>query len=311
MSDIFDFDCLYCLDKDQSKKITNKPKNISKMCLFADASLTIQTKHFTQLMSQLGEPIYFSLEKKSNELLWFVFASYSTLLKIRRLINDENFDYLMWPEKIIEAPKLLLFDMDSTFIQIEVIDELAKKHDVGDKVSRVTEAAMRGELDFAQSLISRVQCLKNLASSTIHQIAESLPLSLGVKDLVTAAKVNHCRIAIVSGGFSPFANQLKKDLNLYKVKANDLEIINNRLTGKVLGDIVDAQVKANFLLSLCDELSISPDQAMAIGDGANDLNMMQAAGFNLAYKAKPKVQKQAKGCINHTNLGRLAAVFGW
>ena len=170
---------------------------------------------------------------------------------------------------------------------------------------------MRGELDFAQSLLTRVDCLKGLAESAIAEIANDLPLSKGVVELVNAAKNNLCQTAIVSGGFTPFVEILKGKLNLFKVRANRLEICSGRLTGKLLGEIVDAKAKAIFLQELCDELYISPSQVIAIGDGANDLLMMQAAGFNLAYYAKPKVQEQANGRMNQTTLNQLIALFDW
>ena len=264
----------------------------SKLTLFTDGELDEQQSEFFRLLQAFPQPLYLSLRASGGCFYWDVYATYQPLSYwVKNAVAASGFDYLLWPEKTLQPPQLLLFDMDSTFITIEVIDELAKKHQVGEQVSRVTEAAMQGELDFAQSLIQRVACLKGLSSEVIGQIAASLPLSQGVADLVAQAAAVNCPVAIVSGGFTPF--------------------VDGALTGEVEGKIVDAKAKADYLLDLCRTLNISATQAMAIGDGANDLLMMKAAGFNLAYRAKPKVQADATGRIIGTNLGRLAGVFAW
>lgn len=284
---------------------------VSKLNVFAESELSIQISCFLQLIETSSEKIIFKLEQTDNEIFWTLYAKYSVLKKLQAEIIKTDFDYLLWPEASLKSPKLMLFDMDSTFIQIEVIDELAKRHGVGEKVSLITESAMRGELDFAQSLVTRVSCLKGLKESSINEIANALPLSPGVIELVNAAKSNQCETAIVSGGFTPFVETLKTKFNLFKVKANHLEVKAGKLTGSLKGDIVDAKTKALFLRQLCNDLNILPSQVIAIGDGANDLLMMQAAGFNLAYYAKPKVQQQANGRMNHTKLNQLIGLFGW
>lgn len=240
-----------------------------------------------------------------------VFVSKDWLDSFKSMVVEPSpFDFLIWPASD-ETPKLLVFDMDSTFIEIEVIDELARLHGVGTQVAKVTEAAMRGELDFAKSLVSRVACLKGLSESSIDDICHRLPLSSGVQALIEVCHQRNVKIAIVSGGFTPFVGFLKEAMGLYKVKANCLEIKDGLLTGKVLGDIVDAQAKADFILELNEELGIKTEQFMTIGDGANDLVMMRETGFSLAYRAKPAVQKQAKGRMNSTHLNHLADIFGW
>ena len=226
------------------------------------------------------------------------------------VIRPSGFDYQIWPNSQ-HKPELLVFDMDSTFIQIEVIDELARQHGVGESVSQVTEAAMRGELDFSESLISRVACLEGLSESVIHSISENLPLSEGVASLVDCCHQAGIKIAIVSGGFTPFVSHLKESMGLFKVKANNLEIENGKLTGKVSGGIVDAQAKAHFVTSLASELGLPESKVMAIGDGANDLQMMKVSGYSLAYRAKPAVQAQAGGIMNKTSLNHLAEIFEW
>jgi len=267
---------------------------------------------FASLLLSFESRVYFS-KNISNELLyWELFADRTELdIWLSQNVTNSEFDFLLWPHEHFQAPKLVVFDMDSTFIQIEVIDELARQHGVGDSVAKVTEAAMRGEIDFSKSLISRVACLQGLAYSTIDRIANNLPLSLGVDSLVEQSKKNDVKIAIVSGGFTPFVQHLKDTMGLFKVKANDLEIVDGKLTGKVLGSIVDAQAKADFVNWLKHELKISNNEILTIGDGANDLLMMKESGFNLAYRAKPAVQEQASGRMNVTQLDHLLCLFKW
>ncbi len=195
----------------------------SLLTLFSESCFDIQVKNLLELFALSEQKFSFYVEQKSATFYWSVYADYSSLLTLKKQLTESHFDYLLWPEKVVEPPRLLLFDMDSTFIEIEVIDELANYHNVGEEVSRVTEAAMRGELDFSESLISRVACLKGLEQSAIDLIAAKLPLSKGVVELVNYAKKNGCVSAIVSGGFTPFVGKLKVDLDLYKVKANELE----------------------------------------------------------------------------------------
>ncbi len=284
---------------------------LSKLSLFKyslNGDSELNEKMLVDLFEGVNVDI-FVREKIDNKLIVLELYSVDKTLKylVEGKINETKYDYILWPAEYLESPKLLVFDMDSTFIKIEVIDELAKRHGVGESVSKVTEAAMRGELDFSESLISRVECLKGLKESNIDEICKSLPLSSGVQELVDNSKT--INIAIVSGGFTPFVEYLKTSMSLYKVKANNLEIRDGLLTGKVLGKIVDASEKAVFIKDLQQELGLSKNSIMAIGDGANDLLMMEEAGFSLAYRAKPAVQDKAKGRMNNTNLNHLLTVF--
>ena len=289
---------------------------LSKLSLISECS-SLKEEECDGYLNSYEQSINLSKRKSLSCIVWEVIAEQpiveAILSEIKACNNDllANLDYILWPNAQIEPPKLLVFDMDSTFIQIEVIDELAKRHGVGDKVSAVTESAMRGELDFSESLISRVACLKGLDDSTIDDIASSLPLSEGVALLVEKCEQKETKVAIVSGGFTPFVSKLKESMAIYRVKANDLEVKNAMLTGRVLGQIVDAKAKATFVNQLMSELNLKPEQVMAIGDGANDLMMMNETGFNLAYRAKPAVQAQAKGRMNITHLNNLIQVFGW
>jgi len=291
-------------------------KGLSKLSLFKskcdDCSEKDEQQIFTSLLSRLNTPVYFIKKETPNLICWEVFANLVVLENwLLEEVVSSNFDLLCWPKEHIEPPKLLVFDMDSTFIQIEVIDELARQHGVGDLVSKVTEAAMRGELDFSESLISRVTCLKGLAESTIDKMADSLPLSLGVGQLVRQSHIKNVKVAIVSGGFTPFVQRLKDRLELYEVRANNLEIVDEKLTGKVVGQIVDARIKADFVNQLKEKLNLAKNDILTIGDGANDLLMMNESGFSLAYRAKPTVQAKAKGRMNSTTLNDLICVFDW
>ncbi|NQY48390.1 MAG: phosphoserine phosphatase SerB [Colwellia sp.] len=205
----------------------------------------------------------------------------------------------------LSEPGLLVMDMDSTTIEIECIDEIAKLAGVGEEVAEVTERAMLGELDFAQSLHQRVATLANSPQSILSDVAKDIPLMAGLKPLIKELKKHNWRIAIASGGFTYFADHLKDTLELDAAFANTLEIIDSKLTGKVLGDVVDAQVKADSLAILSKEYHIPHNQTVAMGDGANDLVMMAAASFGVAFHAKPIVLAQADSSINVQGLDCL------
>ncbi|GAA0814057.1 hypothetical protein GCM10009111_10330 [Colwellia asteriadis] len=205
----------------------------------------------------------------------------------------------------LAEPGLLVMDMDSTTIEIECIDEIAKLAGVGEQVSEVTERAMLGELDFAQSLHQRVATLANSPESILAAVAQDIPLMAGLEKLITELKKHQWRIAIASGGFTYFADHLKDTLHLDAAFANTLEIVDGKLTGKVLGSVVDAQVKADSLAILSEQYQIPHQQTVAMGDGANDLVMMAAASFGVAFHAKPIVLAQADASINHQGLDCL------
>ncbi|WP_127957885.1 phosphoserine phosphatase [Serratia microhaemolytica] len=202
----------------------------------------------------------------------------------------------------LHAPGLLVMDMDSTAIQIECIDEIARLAGVGDKVAAVTERAMRGELDFVASLRERVAMLKGADAAILQQVRENLPLMPGLTSLIAKLQAFGWQVAIASGGFTYYADYLRDQLKLVAVAANELEIRDGKLTGAVLGPIVDAQLKADTLRALAEQLAIPLQQTVAIGDGANDLKMIQGAGLGIAYHAKPKVDQQAPIAIRHADL---------
>jgi len=198
---------------------------------------------------------------------------------------------------------LCVMDMDSTLISIECIDEIADMINIKPEVAAITERAMRGELDFAQSLRQRVALLQGLQESDLMRVLdERLKLNPGAIELIAACKKNNITTLLVSGGFTFFADRVKAMLGLDYASSNTLEIIDGKLTGQLLGDIVDAQTKADKLDSLRQQLGLTTAQTIAIGDGANDLKMMAAAGVGIAYHAKPIVQLQASYALNYVGL---------
>ena len=205
----------------------------------------------------------------------------------------------------INRPGVLVMDMDSTAIEIECIDEIAKLAGVGEKVAALTRESMEGKLDFAQSLTRRVATLKDADETILGQVADSMPLMPGLASLVDTLKVNGWVVAMASGGFTYFTDKLKAQLGLSAAFANELAIENGKLTGEVKGDIVDAQVKADVVQQLAKEHGIAPEQTVAVGDGANDLIMLGQAALGVAFHAKPVVQQQAKAGIKQGRLDQL------
>lgn len=204
---------------------------------------------------------------------------------------------------------LLVLDMDSTAIQIECIDEIAKLAGVGELVSAITESAMRGELDFEQSLRCRVGTLKGAPESILQQVRENLPLMSGLVETIQTLQKYGWKTAIASGGFTYFADYLKALLQLDFAASNQFDIEDGKLTGLVKGDVVDAQYKAKTLQHLLEEYGIYSQHSIAIGDGANDLAMMNVAGLGVAFHAKPKVQQQAQIVVNFADLTALLCLL--
>ena len=198
---------------------------------------------------------------------------------------------------------LLVMDMDSTLIAIECIDEVADLHGLKAQVAAITEAAMRGEMEFAESLRRRAALLKGLDEEALQRVYdERLRLSPGAEIMLKALQQRGIKTLLLSGGFKFFTDRLKARLGLDYAHANTLEIINGKLTGKVLGEILDAQGKADWLVKIRDDLGLKPEQVIAMGDGANDLKMMAQAGISIAYHAKPVVRAQASYMLNFVGL---------
>ena len=207
--------------------------------------------------------------------------------------------------------RLICFDMDSTLIETEVIDELAVRAGVGDQVKAITESAMRGEIDFSESFRQRCALLKGLDVSVMQEIAENLPITEGVDRLMRILKKVGFKIAILSGGFTYFGNYLKQKYNIDYVYANELEVEDGKLTGRYVGDIVDGKRKAELLRLIAQVENVDIRQTVAVGDGANDLPMISIAGLGIAFHAKPKVKETAKQSISTIGLDGILYFLGY
>lgn len=219
-------------------------------------------------------------------------------------------DLAVRPAELCRPPRLLVFDMDSTLITIEVIDELARRHGVGAEVAQVTERAMRGELDFEASLRARVGKLRGLPATALDEVAANLELSPGAERLIAELSARGAKVAIASGGFTFAAHALQRRLGLSAAFANLLEVIDGKLTGQVLGEVVTAERKAEVVRQLAAEGGFGPQEAIAVGDGANDRLMLAAAGFGVAFRAKPALAAAADATIDHGGLERVLTLLG-
>lgn len=208
------------------------------------------------------------------------------------------------------SKRLIVFDMDSTLIQTEVIDELADRVGAGEKVREITERAMNGELDFDESLIERVSTLKGLSVEEMQDILENLPFTPGVEDFIRRVKNLGYKVALISGGFTFFANALKEKLDLDYAFANELKIVDGKLTGEVEGTIINANQKELLLKMITQQEKISLEQVVAIGDGANDLPMLSAAGLGIAFHAKDVVRKEAQQHMSHGPMTTILYFLG-
>lgn len=208
--------------------------------------------------------------------------------------------------------RLVVFDMDSTLIEAEVIDELAKEAGVGEQVSEITEAAMRGEIDFNESFRRRMALLKGLDVSVLDSIAERLPMTEGAEELVSNLKALGFKTAILSGGFNYFASHLQKKLGFDYVYANDLDIDENgKVTGEVKGTVVNGERKAELLREIAAKEGVCLEQTIAVGDGANDLPMLSIAGLGIAFRAKPLVRESAEQAISTLGLDGILYLIGF
>ena len=231
---------------------------------------------------------------------------------LMRLSSELEVDFSFQRDNMYRRMRrLICFDMDSTLIQTECIDELAERAGVGEQVRAITESAMRGEIDFKESFAQRVALLKGLDESVMKEIAENMPITEGVERLMFVLKRYGYKIAILSGGFTYFGEYLQKKFGIDYVYANELEIIDGKLTGRYLGDVVDGKRKAELLRLIAQVEKVDIAQTIAVGDGANDLPMLSLAGLGIAFHAKPKVVANARQSINTIGLDGVLYFLGF
>jgi len=225
-------------------------------------------------------------------------------------IQQAGCDLILQPEHVYKRPKrLLCIDMDSTLVQIEGIDELAKESGVGKQVAAMTHRAMNGEWSFQEALRERVRLLKGLSIRAMASVYKRSHLTAGGPQLIRALQAKGCKVALLSGGFDYFATRFQKKFGLDYAYANRLEIKNGQLTGEVLGEIVDGQRKLSLMRSMIRAERLSKEEVVAIGDGANDLPMLNEAGLGIAFHAKPRVQAQAPCSLIHCPLDAVLALL--
>ena len=231
--------------------------------------------------------------------------------RCRQYCDDAELDCaFVSPHRKWSDIRLVAMDMDSTLVAIETIDEIADMQGIRQQVTDITASAMRGEIDFAESLRRRAALLQGLDEQALHTVySERMKLNPGAEILLQHCKQSGIRTMLISGGFTFFTDRLGKKLGLDYTAANTLEIVDGRLTGKVPGTIIGAEGKADALQRVMEELGLLPAQVMAIGDGANDLAMMAVAGTSIGYHAKPVVQEKATWSLNHTGLDGIIALL--
>lgn len=236
----------------------------------------------------------------------------SLLTEIQAWCQQHKVDIAMLDElRSLSDIKILAMDMDSTLINIECVDEIAGCAGRKDQVAEITEATMRGEIkNFKESLIKRVALLEGTSAKCLQTIYDDiLHLNPGAEALIEAAHKHGITTLLVSGGFTFFTSRLKERLDLDYAYANQLEVLDGKLSGRVLGDILDGDAKANYISTLMEQLDATPEQCIAIGDGSNDLPMMSKVHYSVAYMAKPTVQEQARYSINHNGLDAVLNFF--
>ena len=232
--------------------------------------------------------------------------------RFMQIANDRQVDISLQEDSMYRrSRRLVCFDMDSTLIGTEVIDELADRASVGEEVRKITESAMRGEIDFRESFTRRLALLKGLDESVLEDIARNLPITEGVDRMMTALKRTGYKTAILSGGFTYFGNYLKQKFGFDYVYANELEIVDGKLTGRHVGDIVDGRRKAELLRLLAQVENVNIQQTIAVGDGANDLPMLATAGLGIAFHAKPKVKATADQALSTIGLDGILYFIGF
>jgi phosphoserine phosphatase len=277
-------------------------------------NLIIQSKSIsTQSLKQLAKLSGASeIQAITQQAFRLPGADLNAQPEVESLSLASGLDYAFVPDtRKMSDFGLVVMDMDSTLITIECIDEIADMIGIKSQVAEITEAAMRGEIDFSESLTRRVALLEGLDESALQRVYdERLQLSPGAEKMLATLQTHGIKTLLVSGGFTFFTERLKNRLGLDAAMANTLEIANGKLTGRVLGAILDAEGKATQLRHLRDVLGLAAHQVVAMGDGANDLKMMAAAGVSIAYHAKPVVRAQASYALNFTGLDGIIPLLG-
>ena len=230
---------------------------------------------------------------------------------LRKSVEAVNLDVVIQPYNEFKREKrLIVFDMDSTLVDAEIIDEIAKYAGVEEEVKKITERAMKGEIDFKTALVERVKLLRGLPVEVLEKIYKNIKLTEGAKELIQALKKAGYKVAVVSGGFTYFTERLKEELGLDYAFGNELEIENGRLTGRIKGRIIDAEEKARIIEEIAKREGISKENVVAVGDGANDRIMIENAGLGIAFNAKEVLKEVADGTLSKENLIGLACVLG-
>lgn len=294
----------------------SQSSSFSQLVIFSEGLQLQQLSLVTQSLAEYLELTFYRVIQVEG-VSGFAICAYVTVktsdnlnTQLEELANRFSVELCLTNQTpALSEPGLLLMDMDSTVIAVECIDEIAALAGVGQQVAEVTAQAMQGKLDFAESLRTRVACLADADESILQQVRDALPLMPGVANLVTLLKQRNWKVAIASGGFTYFADYLRNRLALDAAVANGLQIENGKLTGKVQGEIVDAKVKAETLINLANKWDIPLQQTIAMGDGANDLQMMGAAALGVALHAKPVVRQQADIAIRRGGLDSLLWVL--
>ncbi|BBP00536.1 phosphoserine phosphatase SerB [Sulfuriferula nivalis] len=277
-------------------------------------NLIIQGQHVpTQSLKQIAKLANVgAIDAINQQAFCLSQADNSQAAAIAAMCAEQQLDFAFIPfHRYIKDFKLAVMDMDSTLITIECIDEIADMIGVKTEVAAITEAAMRGEIVFAESLTRRVALLAGLDADALQRVYdERLQLTPGAEKLIATFQKNGIKTLLVSGGFTFFTDKLKARLNLDYAASNELEIVDGKLTGRILGTILDAQGKADWLNKIRNEIDCTQKQTLAIGDGANDLLMMAAAGSSVAYHAKPIVREQASYALNYNDLSAVIPLLG-
>jgi phosphoserine phosphatase len=276
------------------------------MNLIIQATRSIELQHLEHIAKLTQSPHGIALSTNAYRLND---AQIHADLAAYCLANELDFGFVPQGKTLADFG-LAVIDMDSTLITIECIDEIADMQGLKPQVAAITEAAMRGELDFAESLRRRVALLAGLDESALQRVyGERLQLSAGAEVMLASLKAHGIKTLLVSGGFVFFTERLQQRLGLDYTHANTLEIIGGKLTGRVLGNIVDAQAKADWLVKTREALHLKPEQVIAIGDGANDLKMLAQAGVGIAFHAKPVVRTQTSYALNFVGLDGVINLF--